>query len=405
MQQLEEARLGRLGQPRNYYLLLAVVFGGYLIFGVSENMKGPALPRMQDDFRLEEWQLGVLLAFNSIGFLLACSFAGGVIRRIGLRTALLLSFGFMAASGWLIGSAPGFVLFAAAFFFLYLWNGLLEIALAVLSAKLFTRNTGFMMNLSHFFYGLSSTAAPLAATALMGWDPGGGALGWRGMYAALLALCVLPMLPSLLSKFPREEAEPGQERVTWRGFAKDKIAWCVVVMLSCGVTAEMAAGGWLVNFLERAYGWDNARASWMLSSFFFCFMAARLVLGPLTDRFGFVRSVIVFAGLSGLCTCVGVLLGEPGAALLALAGAGIAPVYPTVMAFLARRYPVGTEAAITFTVTTIGILGVAGNFLIGAATDALGYRAGYFLIGVNALACAAAGGLLYRWLRREGRVI
>jgi len=405
LQQLEEARLGKLGQSRNYYLLLGVVFGGYLIFGISENMKGPALPRMQDDFRLEEWQLGLLLAFNSIGFLLACSFAGGVIRRIGLRTALLLSFGFMAASGWLIGSAPGFALFAAAFFFLYLWNGLLEIALAVLSAKLFTRNTGFMMNLSHFFYGLSSTAAPLAATALMGWDPGGGALGWRGMYAVLLALCVLPMLPSLLSKFPREEGEPGQERVTWRGFAKDKIAWCVVVMLSCGVTAEMAAGGWLVNFLERAYGWDNARASWMLSSFFFCFMAARLVLGPLTDRFGFVRSVIAFAGFSGLCTCTGVLLGEPGAALLALAGAGIAPVYPTVMAFLARRYPVGTEAAITFTVTTIGILGVAGNFLIGAATDVFGFRAGYFMIGVNAFACAAAGGLLYRWLRREGRVI
>ena len=400
--QLQQSSVGRSG---NYYLLLAVVFVGYLIFGVSENMKGPALPRMQEDFRLEEWQLGLLLAFNSIGFLLACSFAGRVVEAVGLRVACLLAFGFMAASGWLIGSAQGFVPFAGAFFFLYVWNGLLEIALAVLSARLFTKNTGFMMNLSHFFYGLSSTGAPLAATALMGWNAGGGELGWRGMYVVLLLTCALPMLPALAAKFPREAASPEEERTTWRSFARDKVAWCIVVLLAFGVTAELAVGGWLVNFLEKSYGWGSVRAAGMLSAFFFCFTVARLVLGPLTDRIGFVKSIVLFAGFSGACTCVGVWLGEPGAALLALAGAGIAPVYPTVMAFLAKRYPRGTDAAIAFTVTTIGILGIAGNLLIGAATDAFGYRAGYMLIGASALGCAAVGLLLYRWLREEGRVI
>jgi fucose permease len=395
-----------LAQTRNYYLLLAVVFVGYLIFGISENMKGPALPRMQEDFRLEEWQLGLLLAFNSLGFLLACSFAGGIVQKIGLRAACLLTFGFMAASGWLIGSAQGFVPFAGAFFFFYVWNGLLEIALAVLSARLFTKNTGFMMNLSHFFYGLSSTGAPLAATAMMGILLGGGELGWRGMYTVLLLTCALPMLPALLAKFPKESAPaPNVEKVTWRSFARDKVAWCVVFLLACGVTAELGVGGWLVNYLEKSYAWDTVRASGLLSAFFLCFTVSRLVFGPLTDKFGFVRSIVVFAGFSGVCTCVGLALGEPGALLLALAGAGIGPVYPTVMAFLSKRYPHGTDAAITFTVTTIGILGIAGNFLIGAATDAFGYHAGYALLGVSALLCAAAGLLLYRWLRQEGKVI
>ena len=369
-------------------------------------MKGPALPRMQDDFGLSEWQLGLLLALNSIGFLLACSFAGQAIERIGLRTALLLTFGFMAASGWLIGGAPSFAPFAGAFFFLYAWNGLLEIALAVLSARLFTKNTGFMMNLSHFFYGLSSTASPLAATAVMGWSPGGGELGWRGMYAVLLLVCVLPMIPALAARFPKASAPPaGETRATWRSFAKDKVAWSIVVLLSLGVTAELAAGGWLVNYLEKEYAWQPLRASGLLSAFFFCFMISRLVFGPLTDKIGFVRSVVLFAGLSGALTCTGVLLGESGAVLLALAGAGIGPVYPTVMALLAKRYPHGTDAAITFTVTAIGILGVAGNFAIGAATDAFGYRAGYFLIGGCALGCAAIAAALYRGLRREGSVL
>lgn len=360
---------------------------------------------MQADFGISEWQIGLLLAINSIGFLLACSFAGHIIRAIGLRATCLIMFGFMALSGWMIGSAYGFLPFAGAFFFLYVWNGLLEIALAVMSARIFTKNTGFMMNLSHFFYGASSTAAPLAATALMAWDTGGGALGWRGMYMVLLGLCVLPMLPSALAKFPKDTHHPEEQRVTWRSFAKDKVAWNVVVMLSFGVTAELAAGGWLVNFLEKVYSWDTARASGLLSAFFFCFMLARLVLGPVTDRFGFVKSIIVFSAASGVCTCAAILAGEPGAALLALAGAGIAPVYPTVMAFLSRRYPYGTDAAITFTVTTIGILGVAGNFLIGFVTDLAGYEAGYFLIGGCALGCSGMGILLFRMLRKQGQVI
>lgn len=375
------------------------------MFGVSENMKGPALPRMQEDFRLSEWHLGLLLAINSIAFLLACSFAGGVIRRIGLRTALVLTFAGMATSGFLIGGAPSLGLFVAAFFFMYAWNGFLEIALAVLSARLFTKNTGFMMNLSHFFYGLSSSVSPLAASVVMGWNPGGGDLGWRGMYAVLLLICALPILPTMLSRFPPETPGPEAERVTWRSFARDKVAWCVVVLLAFGVTAELAAGGWLVNYLEKEFSWQPLRASGFLSAFFLCFMASRLAFGPLTDKLGFVKSIILFASVSGAFTCLGVLLGEPGAALLALAGAGIGPVYPTVMAFLARRYPVGTDAAITFTVTAIGVLGIAGNLGLGAATDVLGYRAGYFLIGASALACAAAGLLLYRWLRTEGRVI
>lgn len=32
----------------NYYLLLTAIFGGFLISGVSENIKGPAIPPMQN---------------------------------------------------------------------------------------------------------------------------------------------------------------------------------------------------------------------------------------------------------------------------------------------------------------------------------------------------------------------
>lgn len=67
---------------KNYYILLVVVFSGYLIFGFSENIKGPAIPRMQADFSLNEMQVGMLLALNSLGYLLACSFTGFLIKKL-----------------------------------------------------------------------------------------------------------------------------------------------------------------------------------------------------------------------------------------------------------------------------------------------------------------------------------
>lgn len=403
----------------NRFLLLAIVFGGFLVFGFSENIKGPAIPRIQGDFSLGDTQLGLLLALNSLGYLVACSFTGALSRRIGIRLTGIAAFVLMAASGVLMYLAASYRLLSASYFLMYIGNGMLEIGLAIMAARIFTRNTGFMMNLSHFFYGLSSTVAPIIAASMMGWHTGGGEWGWRGMYLFMLSLSLLPVIPSLLAAFPGGTGEEEKQGLPLRFFLKDKAAWLIVAVLSFGVISELAVGGWLVNFLEKAYGWSTERASGMLSLFFLCFMLARLVLGPVTDRIGYTLSVLIFAGFSGLCSLAAILLGEPGAWLFAVAGAGIAPVYPTVMALLAKRYPEGTESAITFTVTAMGIACVIGNALIGWIIDGvawlargggsgaglLGLQAGYGFIAAMALLCSATCLYLYRVTKKQGRLL
>lgn len=397
---------------RNVILLPAVVFIGFLVFGFSENVKGPALPRLQTDFRLDEMRIGLLLALNSLGYLLACTFTDRLAHRFGLRPATILAFVSMAASGvliWLSANAP---LFAGSYFLMYIGNGMLEIALAILAARIFTRHTGTMMNLSHFFYGLSSAGAPIAATYLMDASIGGADLGWRGMYLLMLSLSLLPVLPALAARFP-DDTEVRTERVPVRRYVRDPAAWYIVAILSFGVISELAVGGWLVNYMEKVYRWEPAAASGMLSAFFVCFMLARLLLGPVTDRFGYIPSILVFSAFSGLCSILAVITGEVGAFLFAAAGIGIAPVYPTVMALLAKRYAGSTGSAITFTVTLMGISTVLGNFLIGFITDgfqslaswsgrdaqaalSFGLQAGYLFIGLCALLCAMFAVLLLR---------
>ncbi|MFE7083931.1 MFS transporter [Priestia megaterium] len=402
----------------NYFILLSIVFGGFLIFGLSENIKGPAIPEIQADFHLNEGQLGFLLALNSLGYLLACSFTSFLSDKVGIKWTGVIAFASMAIAGLCMYMSSTYAFLSMSYFLLYIGNGMLEIGLGIMAVRIFTKNTGMMMNLAHFFYGLSSTVAPIFASSMMQWNITSGELGWRGMYVIMLALSLLPILPSLLAKFPAETSQE-EGRVSYRSLFRDPIAWLIVAILSCGIVSELAIGSWLVHFLVKAYNWNLKDASGMLSMFFLFFMLARLFLGPLTDKIGYTLSILILSAFSGICSLLAVVVGEGGAILFAIAGIGIAPIYPTVMALLAKRYPNGTGTAITFTVTFMSIASVIGNLFIGYIIDnvnsifstqggekgLIGLQVGYGFIGILALLCSLCCLVLYIIFRKRHAVL
>ncbi|MFC6227961.1 MFS transporter [Paenibacillus allorhizosphaerae] len=401
-----------------YAMQLATIFVGFIIFGFSENIKGPAIPRIQFDFMLNESQLGTLLSLNALGYLIACSFTAFLTRLWGIKIVSIAAFGTMIVSGVLIYLSRSYPMFSSSYFLMYIGNGMLEIALAILGARIFVKNTGTMMNLTHGFYGLSSTVAPLLATGLMSVTVFGHTLDWRGMYLVMLSLSILPILYAWRSSFPDDDL-PHDDRVPLKIRMKDPVLWFMVAILTFGVVSELAVGGWLVNYLEKAYEWSAVTASGMLSAFFFCFALARLLLGPVTDKIGFILSLIVSSGISALCTFAAILGGEGLAFLFAAAGIGIAMIYPTVMAFIAKRYSSGSDTAITLTVTLMGVGSVIGNYVIGGIIEGIkhiygaetrtglimGLQAGYGFIGLCAAISAVFSCFLYRYLKKRQELI
>ncbi|RAP76837.1 MFS transporter [Paenibacillus montanisoli] len=397
---------------------LATIFIGFIIFGFSENIKGPAIPRIQYDFMLSESQLGTLLSLNALGYLLACSFTAYLTRIWGIKLVTMIAFAVMAGSGILMFFSRYYPMFSTSYFLMYIGNGMLEIGLAILGARIFVRNTGTMMNLSHGFYGLSSTVAPLIATGLMEVTVNGHMLDWRGMYLVMLLLSVVPIIFAWFSTFPGDDRKQ-EERVPIKTLAKDPVIWYMVLILTFGVISELAVGGWLVNFLEKAYSWETVTASGMLSAFFLCFALSRLLLGPLTDQIGFTLSLIIFSGFSAICTVAAILGGERFAFLFAVSGIGISIIYPTVMAFIARRYSNGSDTAITFTVTLMGLGSVIGNYVIGGVIDIVknlsgadsptgllrGLQAGYGVIALCAALCSVSGLVLFFYLSKRREII
>lgn len=401
-----------------YALQLAVIFIGFIIFGFSENIKGPAIPRIQYEFLLSEAQLGTLLSLNALGYLIACSFTAVLTRLWGIKRVIAIAFGSMALSGILIYLSQQYTFFSASYFLMYIGNGMLEIGLAIMGARIFVKNTGTMMNLSHGFYGLSSVVAPLIAAGLMKVQIGDYLLDWRGMYLVMLSLSIIPIIFAVFSQFPGDEIKQ-EDRLPFKTLLKDPVLWLMVLILSFGVVSELAVGGWLVNFLEKAYGWETVSASGMLSAFFLCFSFGRIFLGVVTDRIGYVLSLVIFSAVSAICTFIAIFGGESLAYLFAASGIGIAMIYPTVMAFIAKRYPTGSDTAVTFTVTMMGVGSVIGNYVIGIVSELVrrssgadsfeglqrGLQAGYSVIGLCAALCTAAGIVLLVYLSKRKEVI
>lgn len=226
--------------------------------------------------------------------------------------------------------------------------------------------------------------------------------------------------PAIFSSLPVDTTTT-KERLPIKMFLKDRVAWFIIIILSFGVIVELSIAGWLVNFLERSFQWSSTAASGMLSIFFLCFMVGRLLLGFVTDKIGFMVSIIIFSGIAGITTILATLFGTTGVWLFAVAGFGIAPVYPTVMALLAKRYPNGIDAAITVTVTIMGIVVVISNLFLGALieffkrwfTNSLGaemglmrgFQAGFIFIGICGLLCSIFSIVLYRYLQRRNELM
>jgi fucose permease len=295
---------------------------------------------------------------------------------------------------------------------------MLEITLDLMAATIFTKNTGTMLNLAHFFYGVGSAFGPLLSARLMAAAVGGAALGWRHMYLVILSWALIPLIPGLFGRFAaRPESKPMAEM---SAFLRDPAAWLVILILSFGGFCELGMGGWFVNFLEKAYKLDSGAAAMALTWFFVCFTLARLVLGSLTDKIGFVKSLGIFTGFSGAAIIAGVLCGESGVVLLVLSGAGMALVYPTALATVAKLFKAMIDTAMTATLTIMGIISMLSNLALGGVIETarriftgyygdpgvgMAYSAGIIFLGLCCLAACAAAFFLHRILKGEGALV
>jgi fucose permease len=107
------------------------------------------------------------------------------------------------------------------------------------------------------------------------------------------------------------------------------------------------------------------------SFFFLTFTIGRLTLGSATDRLGFARAVRMGTGLGALAL---MLTFFPSLALIGFGLVGIAfsIVFPTLLAWAARRHPGLRAQMASVSIAAAGMGGVILPYLIGQGVEAFG---------------------------------
>jgi MFS family permease len=355
--------------PSVFIALLPIMTAVFVVFFIT-GIALPVLPlHVHEGLGHSTFIVGLIVGAQFAASLLSRVFAGSYSDRHGPKRAVLV--------GLVLSAIAGLLYLAS---LLFLDNPVLSVVVILIGRGVFGGAESFVI-----------TGAQSWGLALASSENAGKAISWVGtaMYAAMalgapvgsllfggygfvsvgLVTLLVPLV-ALLAVAPMRPVAPHPQakgalgkvlRAVWLpGFGMSFSS------LGFGVMSAFA----VLQFVER--GWEPA---WLaFTAFATAFIAARLLLGHLSDRFGGARVALVFAAVESLG--LGLVWFAPWPALgflgAALVGFGYSLVYPGLGLEAVRRAPPESRGLAmgiytAFLDVALGILGpILGLVAVGA---------------------------------------
>jgi len=305
-----------------------------------------------------------------------------VLPRLGYRQLLVIAFVSWSLGTFGIALQPTYSWLLVAALVAGWGSGSLDIAINALFGHVFISATP--LNLIHAAYGVGAIVGPLLVTAAFG-------IGLVLPYG-IVGVAVTGLLFLLVKLEPPPILQP--EATTSRAHVAS-LLWAVsafIVLYFCYVGIEVGVGNWLSVHLTPTFG--AARAASFTSIYWAMVTLGRFLAAPVSKwleppQLLLLASIIMIVGL-GLC------FSPPIAPVgYALVGLGSAPVFPTGLLWLRRRFPTRAAAMMATVMVSATIGGITLSWLAGVLVARLSVTV------IPALLLGAAVGCLLTilWLR------
>lgn len=339
---------------------------------------------MRDALGFGPAQLGLVLLASGVGAVAAFPLSAWLLARYGARQStwcagltLLLVLPCVALApniGWLLGVM--LVLGAA--------SSCLDVALNALGATAEKVAGRSIMSLLHAWFCVGTLSGALLA----------GALAYRAMppllHFSLLTLVLMPPFWLACRILPEERSEAAHHpRVDHHYLNLPHGALAALGVIGfCGAVSEGSIAEWSGIFMKDHLGVGDGAAPLAFAAFTGAMLLARLLADRLKDRYGARRVVSHGSLLAAGSLLLAILSPVIGLTLagFALAGAGVAAVFPFVFSAAGRHGPVALAGVATMSYSG----GLIGPPLIGFLAHSFGIQAALTLIALLSLAVAWA---------------
>ena len=282
------------------------IFTVFFLSGLSLASWVARIPAIRDDTALNTQGVGLVILSGSIASVVGLIAAPWLLARFGARSGMIGALVTVSAGLVLVGlggsvlpSIPLVVVGLALFGF---GNGAVDVMMNVEGAEAEREIGRTLMPLMHAFFSFGTVAgAGLAAVA--------SALGISvAVHLGIIALLIAAGVIVAVRFVPlREELgdDPHTEtpRVPWTQRLREGLAvWADIRLLLIGVVmlgmsfAEGSANDWLALAVVDGHGFDATVGAAVFTVFTVAMTAARVLGGPVIDRFGRVPTLRVLAG-------------------------------------------------------------------------------------------------------------
>jgi FHS family glucose/mannose:H+ symporter-like MFS transporter len=305
----------------------------FVLLGAATASLGAALPQIRGLYPDAASSGGRLVSLYMLGSLIAITVGGLGERKLPPAAAIMSLIGFFAAGCLGIGLAPSWMLLQLAAVAAGAGFGGLALYINTAFAQVFGGRNLVMLSLLNAAYGAGAVAGPVLAGLPAH-------LGLRLVFPAcgLLAVTCLPARDcSRALTRPASTAAPGSgdaDRSSRPGLTALKILvpFAIIGFLYDGL--ETGTGAWESTHLVWI-GYSVTAAAQIAAFFWAGMLVGRLIIPSLTRQFA--PSAIALGGVLAAAVALG------GAALpwfapygYALAGFGLAPVFPAMLAMVSR---------------------------------------------------------------------
>lgn len=355
--------------------LMALGLLAFFHLGALQAAYGPAFAALQARHGIDVNQVGTSVGAQFFGGFVGVLVSGVLLARLGYRRSMIAAALLLAAGSGVVAGAPSWPMVISGAVLGGIGYGVSVVLYNFLFARAFAPGGTAAVNLINGMFGVGAIAMPgfvgLVTAALVAGDLDRIAqvpplvFGGAATVALLVALLALriPWLP------PRRRVKSGSSRPATANAGVLGIAALFSALLFLYVASEVSTTSWAPTHLAERVG--VARAALVVSVFWVAMTVGRFLAAAFAARWrpGDVVLVAVALALGGI-----VVAHLPGLAFVgyAIVGLGLAPVFPTAVVWIERRFGERTERVAPW-ILAIGNLGpVLGTPAVGVAVAVLG---------------------------------
>jgi MFS family permease len=339
------------------------------------------LPRIQDQFAIDNGVIGLVLLSSSIGAILAMPFTGWLIIRNGSRRVTIFAAYFYCSLILFISWMPALWSLVILFFLLGVSAGMLDVAMNSQAVMVEKQLQKPIMTSFHALFSIGMAIGAFAGAFFTKLD--------AGLFPHFAIVSVLSLVTVFIARYYLIHDRPQVKTTEEPAFRLPNAAMVSIgVIAFCSMLGEGAMADWSTNYMENVAHADKVLAPIGLSAFALAMTIGRILGDSARVKFG-DRKLMVACGLVATAgISISILFNSPLMVILGffVVGIGLSAVVPIAYSIAGhtKDLPPGVGLAM---VTTLGYSGfLFGPPIIGFIAQwqnlrvALGIVAALFLI-------------------------